>query len=517
MGMEAGTEAARAGRLTFVSRKQESLHTYGVEGATIVNVYQLLGTPAWIRTALDRVLSHTGSRSPGIDGKTRSDFQTEDARARLATEIAAEMRDKSYRPRPVRRIHIPKSSDPSKLRPLGISTIKDRTVQEAVRMILEPVYEPKFHPHSYGFRPFRNAHHAMYRIHYLASRPGNAAYEWVVEGDIRDCFGAIDHGILLGILRRTISDRPFLKVMALMLKAGALEGLQYMPSEQGSPQGSGVSPLWANIYLSELDRFIAQKYASLDVGAKRRLAKEPEAAPCEIVRYADDFVIMVRGSKADAERLKQQTAEFLRSELRMELSREKTLVTHIREGFTFLGFEVRRITLKRDRRSRVWIRPSQKSVRRYRENVMEVLRRMGNSSDEVVLVKTLNAVTNGWSRYFAIGVCWPTFHRLSLWLWRAVNDALYHKHKGRRYRSWTQHARDYWIPYSCSEAPKDRWRQGRGIGVWSDALRTRAWILALPAHTPWQPIRPFGRYDPYDPQDREVLHARRATTHRRRA
>ena len=186
-------------------------------------------------------------------------------------------------------------------------------------------------------------------------------------------------------------------------------------------------------------------------------------------------------------------------------------------GFTFLGFEVRRITLKRDGRSRVWIRPSQKSVRRYRENVTEVLRRMGNSADEVALVKTLNAVTNGWSRYFAIGVCWPTFHRLSLWLWRAVNDALYEKHKGRQYRSWAQHARDYWIPHSCSESPADRWRHGRSIGVWLDAERTRGCLLALPAHTPWKPIRPFGRLDPYDLQDREVLLDRRATSHRRRA
>ncbi len=391
MGMEVETETTRVGKLSFVSRKQESLHRYGVEGVTINNVYQLLGTTAWIRTALDRVLSHTGSRSPGIDGKTRSDFQTEDARARLVAEIVIEMRDKTYKPRPVRRIHIPKSSDPSKLRPLGIATIKDRTVQEAVRMVLEPVYEPKFHPHSYGFRPFRNAHHAMYRIHYLASRPGDGAYEWVVEGDIRNGFGAIDHGVLLGILRRTISDRPLMKMMSLMLKAGAIEGLQYMPSEQGSPQGSGVSPLWANIYLSELDRFIAQKYALRGEGAKRRLTREHEAVPCEIVRYADDFVIMVRGSQADAERLKEQAAEFPRSELRMDLSQEKTLVTHIQEGFTLLGFEVRRITLKRDGRSRVWIRPSQKSVRRYRENVTEVLRRMGNSADEVALVKTLNA------------------------------------------------------------------------------------------------------------------------------
>lgn len=480
-------------------------------------MHQLLGTPAWMRTALDRVLSHSGSRSPGIDGKTRDDYQTEVAKSLLAAEIVAEMRSKAYRPKPVRRTHIPKASDPTKLRPLGIATIKDRTVQEAVRMILEPIYEPKFHPHSYGFRPFRSAHHAMYRIHFLASRPGDAAYEWVVEGDIRDCFGSIDHSVLLGILRRTIDDRPLLKLMSLMLQAGALDGLRYLPSEAGTPQGSGVSPLWANIYLSELDQFIARKYAALGDWAKRRLAEQHEVVPCEIIRYADDFVVMVRGSREDAEQLKQQIAEFLKVDLHMDLSQEKTLVTHIRDGFSFLGFEVRRITLRREGRSRVWIRPSNKAIQRFRTNVTDVLRRLGTGPNEAALIRTLNALIRGWSRYFAIGVCWPTFRSLSTWLWHRINDALYRKHKGRRYRSWARQARDYWIPYSRSDSPADRWRRGRGIGVWLDGSRTEACLLTPPAHTPWQPIRPFGRYDPYDPQDREVLLARRAAKHTARA
>ncbi len=293
MGQEAATDPRRDGRQAFVNRKQTSLHRFSVEGATISNVYQLLGTPAWIRSALDNVLARPGSDSAGVDGKTRADYRTEAAKEELTGEIVAEVRSKAYRPTPVRRVFIPKAPDPAKLRPLGIATIKDRVVQEAVRMILEPIYEPKFHPHSYGFRPFRSAHHALYRIHFLASRPGTP-YEWVIEGDIHDCFGSIDHTVLLRLLRRTIDDRPLLKVMQLMLQAGAMEELRFVPSDTGTPQGSGVSPLWANIYLTELDRFVAQKYADLRPGAKSRAGKDGAPPPCEIVRYADDCAARTR-------------------------------------------------------------------------------------------------------------------------------------------------------------------------------------------------------------------------------
>jgi len=293
MGQEAATDPKQVGRQAFVNRKQTSLHRFSVEGATISNVYQLLGTPAWIRSALDNVLLRPGSDSAGVDGKTRADYRTEAAKEKLVSEIVAEVRSKAYRPTPVRRVSIPKASDAAKLRPLGIATIKDRVVQEAVRMVLEPIYEPKFHPHSYGFRPFRNAHHALYRIHFLASRPGTP-YEWVIEGDIHDCFGSIDHTVLLRLLRRTIDDRPLLKVMELMLEAGAMEELRFVPSETGTPQGSGVSPLWANIYLTELDRFVAQKYADLGSASKRRAGKNGAPPPCEIVRYADDCAARTR-------------------------------------------------------------------------------------------------------------------------------------------------------------------------------------------------------------------------------
>lgn len=511
MGQEAATDPKQVGRRAFVNRKQTSLHRFSVEGATISNVYQLLGTPAWIRSALDNVLARPGSDSAGVDGKTRVDYRTEAVKEELVAEIVAEVRSKAYRPTPVRRVFIPKASDPAKLRPLGIATIKDRVVQEAVRMILEPIYEPKFHPHSYGFRPFRSAHHALYRIHFLASL-SRAPYEWVIEGDIHDCFGSVDHTVLLRLLRRTIDDRPLLKVMELMLQAGAMEELRFVPSETGTPQGSGVSPLWANIYLTELDRFVAHKYAALRPRAKSRAGKDGAPPPCEIVRYADDFVVMIRGTREQAEQFKAEIASFLRRELKMELSAEKTLVTHIDTGFVFLGFGVRRVLQRSTGRRLVWTTPGPKAVTRFRAQVLEILRRLINSPREVMLMQALSRFIRGWCQYFAIGQCRPTFHRLNWWLWRVVTKALYRKHRGRKYRSWKQHAKDYYIPYARSARSADRNRRGYGLGVWLDARRTRASFLVDPARTRWQRIQAFGPYDPYEPEHRRILLARRRPT-----
>ena len=226
------------GETDFVTRKQQRLCYQSEQpNAVFRNLYQLLETPHWIRTALHRVLQNRGSRTPGVDGFTAMHLGDSAAREQLVQDIVADMRAHAYHPQPVRRISIPKHSDPSKVRPLGIPTIRDRCVQEAVRMILEPLYEPRFYSHSYGFRPFRSAHHALARIHQLATAP-RGPYTWVVEGNIRDCFGSIDHAILLATLRRTIADRGLLAVIRRMLKAGALENLRYHETDAGTPQGS---------------------------------------------------------------------------------------------------------------------------------------------------------------------------------------------------------------------------------------------------------------------------------------
>ena len=230
------------------------------------------------RIAVEKVLSNKGSRSPGVDGKTRNHYLEESQRTLLISQIMRGIREKSYRPQPVRRAYIPKN--PNEKRPLGIPTIKDRVVQEALRLIVEPIFETKFHPQSYGFRPFRSTHHAVSRLHSLI---GNRGFNWVVEGDVSKCFDRIDHNVLLNLLKKHVKDRRIIKLIRLMLNAGVMEELHWYDTEEGTPQGGIISPLLANIYLHELDCFIASKYENLTFARRKR-------APLRlfICRYADD-------------------------------------------------------------------------------------------------------------------------------------------------------------------------------------------------------------------------------------
>ena len=494
----------------FVTRKQQSLCAFSEQGVSFDNLYQLLGVPQWIRTALTRVLQNRGSRSPGVDGQTKADYDTSEKREALVQEIVTEMREKRYRPSPVRRVYIPKSSDPSKLRPLGVPTLKDKCVQEAVRMILEPIYEPRFHAHSYGFRPFRSAHHALARIHNLASNV-SGRFTWVIEGDIHDCFGAVDHTVLLGILRRTIRDRSLLHVIRLMLKAGVMENLRYHETEEGTPQGGVASPLLANIYLSELDRFVADRYEVLTLGTRKYRARKGQVLPCAIVRYADDFVVMVRGTEEQAQTLKGEIAAFLRDTLHMELSLEKTLVTPITSGFTFLGYEVKAIRGKRDGRYKVLIRPSRRSIQRYQGNVGGILERLGGASDLRPMWQALNYYIQGWGQYFAAGVSSQTFSMLDNWTYRAVARRLHRKNRGRHHRAGRLTVGPLQIPWRFSSRLDQRWHQGRGLGIWTDAEHSAALMLALLRFIPIRYPRQFGQYCPYRAEDRALLRARRGS------
>lgn len=496
------------GHVDFVTRKQQSLCAFSERGAGFDNLYQLLGMPQWIRTALDRVLQNRGSRTPGVDGKTKADYDTGDSREALVQEIVAEMREKRYRPSPVRRVYIPKASDPSKLRPLGMPTLKDKCVQEAVRMILEPIYEPRFHPHSYGFRPFRSAHHALARIHFLAAAP-NGRYTWVIEGDIRDCFGSIDHAVLLSILRRTIRDRSLLHVVRLLLKAGAMEDLRFHETEVGTPQGGIVSPLLANVYLTELDQFVAAKHEALTKGQRELRTQKGTVSPCAIIRYADDFVVMVRGSEEEARALKGEIADFLRDALHMELSLEKTLVTPATAGITFLGYEIKAIEGKADGRYKVLLRPSKRSIQRYQANINGILERLGGASDLRPMWQVLNYYIEGWGRYLAAGVSGRTFGKLDVWTWRQVARFLHKKHGGRHHRGWKQTVGPYLVPWRYSSRPKERWHKGSGLGIWLNAEHDTALMLTTLSFIPIRYARQFGQYSPYRPQDRALLFARR--------
>jgi group II intron reverse transcriptase/maturase len=296
---------------------------------------------AWQRLARNR-----GSQTPGTDGMTRQKVEKRPGGAAgFLADIREELRRGTYRPEPVRQRLIPKPGRPDKMRPLGIPTLKDRLVQMALKLVLEPIFEADFYPTSYGFRRGRSTHDALCatqrRMHPTASGP--SVYRYVIEGDIKGCFDAIDHHVLMESVRRRIRDRKVLRLVLAFLKAGVMvEGTVRHPVT-GTPQGGIISPLLANIYLTAIDerygRWSLRPRERPQNAAYRRLYDRRRGRSTFVaVRYADDFVVFTDGTFEAAEAEKLALAQFLKQELRMELSMEKTKITAVGEGFDFLGY-----------------------------------------------------------------------------------------------------------------------------------------------------------------------------------
>lgn len=324
-------------------------------------------------TAYKNLYANEGAATKGTDNDTADGF----GEAYIAETIEA-LRTLTYQPKPVRRTYIPKRN--GKLRPLGVPSFRDKLVQDAIRQILEAIYEPVFSDVSHGFRPNRSCHTALNAMRY-----GFNGVTWFIEGDIKGCFDNIDHKVLLGILAEKIKDSKFINLIGAFLKAGYLEDWNYHSTYSGTPQGGILSPILANIYLNELDKKVAEvaskfeqrvgkthtkEYsharweadkrrkmydATEDPIEKKKLLQEIRQAKSQLyhvptfestgkrlvyVRYADDFLIGVVGNKEDCQRIKAELKEYLDSELKLELSDEKTKITHSAEKVRFLGYDV---------------------------------------------------------------------------------------------------------------------------------------------------------------------------------
>ena len=346
-------------------------------------LYRNLYNPEFYMLAYKNIYANGGSMTPGMDGTTLDGMSS-----KRIDRIILSLKDRSYQPKPARREYIPKKSDPNKKRPLGIPSANDKLVQEVVHLILESIYEPNFSPNSHGFRPKKSCHTAL--LHLQRTFTGA---KWFVEGDIKACFDCFDHHVLINILRRRINDEAFISLMWKFLKAGYMEQWEYHKTYSGTPQGSGISPILANIYMNELDRHIMEYKANFDCGssAKRKVNPEyerirgtvkrtkrkndtiwdnlneqerkeraaeiknmqarqrslPKCDPfdsgyksLQYIRYADDFIIGVIGSKKDAEAIKADLADYLKEELKLTLSAEKTKITHTSQFAHFLGYNI---------------------------------------------------------------------------------------------------------------------------------------------------------------------------------
>lgn len=342
-------------------------------------LYRNLYNPEFFLLAYERIQAKPGNMTAGNDGNTIDGMSM-----KRIDSLIQKLKDFSYQPKPARRTYIPKAN--GKMRPLGIPAFDDKLVQEVVRMILESIYEPTFQNSSHGFRPKRSCHTALQYI-----KRNYTGVKWFVEGDIKGCFDNVDHHVLVRILRRRIKDEYFISLIWKFLKAGYMEDWVYHNTYSGTPQGSLISPILANIYLNELDVFMAKYAESFNCGKGRKinpaykkpldvrrgkqewlkrnstkiseekrqkvmaeiqelnnyLSIVPYSDPMDTeykrvvyVRYADDFLIGVIGSKEDAKQVKTDVGEFIKEQLHLEMSPEKTLITHGNDFARFLGYLV---------------------------------------------------------------------------------------------------------------------------------------------------------------------------------
>ena len=339
-------------------------------------LYRYLFSEEMFAVAYQRIYAKQGNMTPGTDGKTIDEMSLE-----RIERLIVSLKDESYQPHPARRVYIPKKN--GKKRPLGIPSFEDKLVQEVVRLLLEAIYEGHFEGTSHGFRPHRSCHTALGMI-----QKSFAGAKWFIEGDINGFFDNIDHNVLISILRERISDERFLRLIRKFLNAGYVEDWKYNKTYSGTPQGGIISPMLANIYLDKFDKYIKEYAAKFRKGDRRsinpeywrlnnkknwlkkklqktsdeqirksylyeiaQLSKQMLSTPhkdamdadfrrMQYVRYADDFLISVIGSKSECETIKADITQFMREQLKLELSDEKTLITHAQDKAKFLGYEI---------------------------------------------------------------------------------------------------------------------------------------------------------------------------------
>jgi RNA-directed DNA polymerase len=398
-----------------VLRIQIKLHQWAIDDPDrrFDDLFNLVCDPAVLVVAWARVRGNRGKRSAGVDGLRPESILSADEE--FLPQLRHDLKSRQFVPLPVRERMIPKPGS-AKLRRLGIPTARDRTVQAALKLVLEPIFEADFQPCSYGFRPRRRAQDAIAEIHQFTSR----SYEWVLEGDIEACFDMIDHPGLMDRVRRRVGDKRVLAVVKAFLHAGVLgeDGIM-RDSTTGTPQGGILSPLLANVALSVLDEHFAEAWRA-NSGSTYQRTKRRRAglANYRIVRYADDFVVLVSGTRAHAEALREEVAAVL-TPIGLRLSEAKTKVCHIDEGFNFLGFRIQRRRKRGTARRVVYTYPSKKALASIVGRVRTLTRRSSHPT-LVALLRQLNPVLLGWCSYFRHGVSAATFHYLDQYTWHRV-------------------------------------------------------------------------------------------------
>jgi group II intron reverse transcriptase/maturase len=455
-------------RLLSAKAEREPKHRFD-------DLFNLVCHRDWLNLAHAYVSQNAGSSTAGCDRVDMKEFDA-DLEGNLA-RLQTTLRSGDFKACPVRRVYIPKSN--GKYRPLGIPTIRDRIVQEAVRMVLEPIYEADFSQYSFGFRPNRCTMDAVKCITW--STQEHKKCFWIIEGDISSYFDTINHRKLMKLLRRRVKDEEFLNLIWNFLRSGVMERKLFKDTRLGTPQGGIVSPLLANVYLHELDKYM-ERYTGLTPKEKTQRRQEGQAN-LAYVRYADDFVVLSNGSREQAEQTRKELHTFLSTELRLTLSMEKTKITHLNDGFDFLGFTIKRGMGHNGMKTKVFI--SEKGRKKHLDTIRGATSPTTHEDSLVLKLTAINRIITGWCRYYqytsAVSKQFTKLEHETFWM---VAHWL-----GRKYR------------LSMTEVMK-RYRTAKGLG---SSLITLTKHTTFPTQTYKKRFLKPNPYSTQEPVKREEL------------
>ena len=438
------TEAEMKQTLDFLYEKSK-------DGISFTGLVEAMVNEITIVTAIHNIKSNKGSKTAGVD-QVKMDKYLQMPRDELIALIKESF--SNYRPKPARRIYIPKKN--GKQRPLGIPTVLDRIVQECVRIIIEPICEAKFYPHSYGFRPYRAQKHAIRDIINVINSSARSPQQpvWAVEGDIKGCFDNINHRILLKkIWRIGIHDKRVIKMIQQMLKAGYIESGLMNDTEVGTMQGGILSPLLSNVYLNDFDWYVGRMYMEphrrcKHKGNDTRRMKYSGVTPKYNFRYADDWVILTSTEK-EAYRLKRVLTKYFKNRLKLELSQEKTHLTDLRtEGIHFLGFVVKAEKKRKTPDPKTWTEnlvgkplPDMERLKEKIQKITDEVRVIGKITERSVQaaqIQHINSMIVGLAQYLQPSICSHAFHVID----RRINNTALAVWK----RRFPKHYNTYQIP-----------------------------------------------------------------------
>jgi len=410
---------------------QTKLHRWAAAdpGRRFDDLFNFVCDPATLIVAFDRVAGNTGSRTAGVDGLRVADVEEQIGAPGFLDDLRAQLKTGTFWPLPVRERKIPKPGGSGKLRKLGIPTVADRVVQAALKLVLEPIFEADFEPVSYGFRPMRRAQDAIAEIHHY----GTQGYRWVLDADIEACFDNIDHTALMDRVRRRVKDKRVLGLVKAFLKAGVLtEDNNHEDTNTGTPQGGILSPLLANIALSVLDEHLHAAWrpggtmSTAYLRSRRRVHGLPR---WRVVRYADDFVVLVHGDRAHVEAIREEIAHVLEP-IGLRLSESKTKVVHMSDGFDFLGFHIQWKRKRGTNKWHVYTFIADRPIRSLKAKVRALTNRTSQQNPRAVLIR-LNQIMRGWANYFKHAACKRVLNSLSHFVWWRVVGWLRRLHRWR--------------------------------------------------------------------------------------